>query len=194
MAEEMMPEEAWTFLKEQVPDILYGGEAAMAAITPMVDALFAALMTDNTALAQKLEARLRKEKGMGWHPYAVGAATIAKEAIDALRNPAPAPVGGDVVERAVMVCPQCEGEGRYADGLDEAACSTDCTRCGGNGWIVDRAALQVQPAQAQPSDLVERMAIVNYLRGLKRWEADYAGPAGIADDIEAGKHRTGEPK
>lgn len=44
-------------------------------------------------------------------------------------------------ERAVMVCPQCEGEGGYPDGLDEAACHTDCTRCGGNGWIVDLAAL-----------------------------------------------------
>lgn len=45
------------------------------------------------------------------------------------------------VERCVMVCPQCEGEGSYADGLDDDACTTDCTRCGGDGWIVDRAAL-----------------------------------------------------
>lgn len=44
-------------------------------------------------------------------------------------------------EKAVMVCPQCEGEGFYADGLDEAACSTECTRCGSNGWIVDLANL-----------------------------------------------------
>lgn len=48
----------------------------------------------------------------------------------------------ELVEKAVMVCPQCEGEGSYADGLDEAACSADCTRCGGNGWIVDLAALR----------------------------------------------------
>lgn len=53
----------------------------------------------------------------------------------------PAINSGGEVERAVMVCPQCEGEGSYADGLDEAACSTECTRCAGNGWIVDCAAL-----------------------------------------------------
>lgn len=47
-----------------------------------------------------------------------------------------------LAEKAVMVCPQCEGEGSYADGLDEAACSTECARCGGNGWIVDLAALR----------------------------------------------------
>ncbi|API58110.1 hypothetical protein BSL82_15775 [Tardibacter chloracetimidivorans] len=45
------------------------------------------------------------------------------------------------VERAVMVCPQCEGEGGYPDGADEDACHTECTRCGGNGWIVDTAAI-----------------------------------------------------
>lgn len=51
-------------------------------------------------------------------------------------------------ERAVKVCPQCEGEGGYPDGLDEAACYTDCTRCDGNGFIVDLAALrQSNPAQ-----------------------------------------------
>lgn len=49
-------------------------------------------------------------------------------------------------EQAVMVCPQCEGEGGYADGLDESACTTECTRCGSNGWIVDLAALR--PTQA----------------------------------------------
>ena len=41
------------------------------------------------------------------------------------------------VEPHVMVCPQCEGEGGYPDGVDEDACHTDCPRCGGNGWIVD---------------------------------------------------------
>lgn len=51
------------------------------------------------------------------------------------------------LERAVMVCPQCEGEGSYADGLDEAACTTECTRCGSNGWIVDLAALTAIPTQ-----------------------------------------------
>jgi hypothetical protein len=46
-------------------------------------------------------------------------------------------------EQAVMVCPQCEGEGGYPDGLDEDACHTDCTRCGTNGWIVDLAELDI---------------------------------------------------
>lgn len=52
-----------------------------------------------------------------------------------------------VNEKSVMVCPQCEGEGGYPDGLDEAACHTDCTRCDGNGWIVDLAAL-AHPVEA----------------------------------------------
>lgn len=56
---------------------------------------------------------------------------------------APAPVGA-TGEKSVMICPQCEGEGSYADGLDEAACSTECTRCGGNGWIVDLASFAGQ--------------------------------------------------
>lgn len=51
------------------------------------------------------------------------------------------------VERAVMVCPPCEGEGSYADGVDEAACSTECHRCGGNGWIVDVSALSASNAR-----------------------------------------------
>ena len=45
--------------------------------------------------------------------------------------------GSMTPEQCVMVCPQCEGEGTHADGLDEAACSTICTRCESNGWIVD---------------------------------------------------------
>lgn len=49
-----------------------------------------------------------------------------------------------------MVCPQCEGEGGYPDGVDEAACHTDCTRCGTNGWIVDLDALQ---AHASPREV-----------------------------------------
>ena len=56
-------------------------------------------------------------------------------------------------EQCVMVCPQCEGEGSYADGLDEAACSTDCARCAGNGWIVDLTALRAtEPAQGGDAD------------------------------------------
>jgi hypothetical protein len=50
-------------------------------------------------------------------------------------------------ERAVMVCPQCEGEGCYADGVDDAACSTECTRCGSNGWIVDLASVTLPPVK-----------------------------------------------
>ena len=53
-------------------------------------------------------------------------------------------------EQCVMVCPQCDGEGSYADGLDEAACSTDCTRCGGNGWIADIAALRAREDAGSP--------------------------------------------
>lgn len=53
-------------------------------------------------------------------------------------------------EQCVKVCPQCEGEGEYADGVDEAACSTPCTRCGSNGWIVDLAALRAR-SSAPPS-------------------------------------------
>jgi len=52
-------------------------------------------------------------------------------------------------ERAVMVCPQCDGEGEYADGLDEAACSTPCTRCGGNGWLADLKAIAAPSALEQ---------------------------------------------
>lgn len=81
---------------------------------------------------------------------------LTPDILAALRAPSPAPMGGDVggddVERAVIVCPQCDGEGSYADGLDEAACSTDCTRCGSNGWIVDRAALAAMPVQAPVAD------------------------------------------
>lgn len=47
----------------------------------------------------------------------------------------------EVHEKDIIFCPQCEGEGGYPDGLDEAACHTDCTRCDGSGWIVDLAAL-----------------------------------------------------
>jgi len=54
------------------------------------------------------------------------------ELIERIDNETPQPA-----ERCVILCPQCEGEGSYADGLDEAACSTPCTRCGTNGWIVD---------------------------------------------------------
>ena len=104
---------------------------------------------DNTTLADDLEkdAKAFRENTVytaDGDPIRLGAnADRIEAAAKALRTPSPAPVavGGDVVERAVIVCPQCDGEGSYADGLDEAACSTDCTRCGSNGWIVDRAAL-----------------------------------------------------
>ena len=44
-------------------------------------------------------------------------------------------------ETCVCICPQCEGEGSYADGLGDDACTTECTRCKGNGWIVDLTAI-----------------------------------------------------
>lgn len=47
------------------------------------------------------------------------------------------PGGAMTPEQCVMVCPQCDGEGTYSDGLDDAACSTTCSRCESNGWIVD---------------------------------------------------------
>ena len=58
-------------------------------------------------------------------------------------------------ERAVMVCPQCEGEGGYPDGMDEAACHTECTRCGSNGWIVDQAALAAMRPVVESRSYVE---------------------------------------
>ena len=65
---------------------------------------------------------------------------------------------GDV-ERAVMVCPQCEGEGGYPDGMDEAACHTECTRCGSNGWIVNQAAIAaMRPARGV--ELAETGAVI----------------------------------
>ena len=74
---------------------------------------------------------------------------------------------GGQQERAVMVCPQCEGEGSYADGVDESACSTECTRCGGNGWTVDLSALSNTPARAEAQDegaAGEREAIIRAIR------------------------------
>jgi hypothetical protein len=62
------------------------------------------------------------------------------------------------LEQAVMVCPQCEGEGGYADGLDENACHTVCTRCGGNGWIVDVKALtRTQASGGANAALIEAL-------------------------------------
>jgi hypothetical protein len=70
---------------------------------------------------------------------------------------AKSPASGDV-ERAVMICPQCEGEGGYADGLDDNACHTECTRCGSNGWIVNIAAIAAMPGTAaEIADWLERV-------------------------------------
>jgi len=66
-----------------------------------------------------------------------------------LTNPTPPASDAAVpAEQAVMVCPQCEGEGGYPDGIDDAACHTECTRCRGNGWIVDLVALAAAPKVA----------------------------------------------
>lgn len=73
-----------------------------------------------------------------------GEITALYEAFARHRLASQPPVSDDLVERverAVSVCPQCEGEGSYADGLDEAACTTTCTRCDGNGWIADARAI-----------------------------------------------------
>jgi DnaJ-class molecular chaperone len=45
----------------------------------------------------------------------------------------------------IIVCPQCEGEGGYPDGLDEDACHTQCTRCLGEGRLVDIRQLGTAP-------------------------------------------------
>lgn len=74
---------------------------------------------------------------------AMAAAALATEAAQP-SDGAGVPVGE--VERAVKVCPQCDGEGGYADGLDDGGCHTGCTRCGSNGWIVDIPALTGTPA------------------------------------------------
>lgn len=40
-------------------------------------------------------------------------------------------------ENCIKICPRCQGEGEHADGVDEAACTTTCERCWGDGCIVD---------------------------------------------------------
>ena len=100
--------------------------------------------------------RVSKKSGANWNGRVVGfystALTPIGYAVESEREIGsvqiypeaaltPSALSGDAGEKAVMVCPQCEGEGGYPDGLDDAACHTDCTRCDGNGWIVDLAAL-----------------------------------------------------
>lgn len=85
------------------------------------------------------------------HEAPADTVTISRAEYDVLKSGYPgdpsllheAPAEG-AGEQCVKVCPQCEGEGEYADGVDEAACSTPCTRCGSNGWIVDLAALRAR--------------------------------------------------
>lgn len=82
-------------------------------------------------------------------------------------------------EQSVMVCPQCEGEGRYPDGPDESACDMDCMRCGSNGWIVDLGALrEVDQIVAWLRDKPDAPNSYGYARRV------------IADAIERGDHRT----
>jgi len=86
------------------------------------------------------------------------------------------PGGAMTPEQCVMVCPQCEGEGTYADGLDDAACSTICTRCEGNGWIVDVHSYNYASAKiVGDADALDE-TIINELRALHVWPqfvADY---------------------
>lgn len=89
---------------------------------------------------------------------------------------------GNQAERAVMVCPQCEGEGGYPDGLDEAACHTECPRCGSNGWIVDVAALASLPSQDSFRAGIEAARLADLearLEDLERLKA--AGDVGECD-------------
>lgn len=89
---------------------------------------------------------------------------LARQAIAALATsptpPAPLQADAGEVERAVMVCPQCEGEGGYPDGVDDAACHTDCTRCGGNGWIVDTAALTARQDAATDAGVERALSVI----------------------------------
>jgi len=75
----------------------------------------------------------------------------------------------EAIEQAVMVCPQCEGEGGYPDGLDEDACHTDCTRCGSNGWIVDLASLTPRANGRE----ITRTDILREWFGGERYARDY---------------------
>ena len=81
-------------------------------------------------------------------------------------------------EQCVMVCPQCDGEGTYADGLDDAACSTICTRCEGNGWIVDVHSYEYASARITgDKDRATQSSApneVNRLRTVLQWIADVA--------------------
>lgn len=77
-------------------------------------------------------------------------------------------------EQAVMVCPQCEGEGGYPDGLDEAACHEDCPRCGTNGWIVDLEALRIASSTPPKDVAIEALRkIAEGNLGDASWQANY---------------------
>lgn len=101
-----------------------------------------------------------------------GMAFTVADAMTALQTSAkPGPIAR---EQAVMVCPQCEGEGGYPDGIDEDACHTDCTRCGSNGWIVDLAADALQALHVTASE--RPVCWIDILRewfGGERYARDY---------------------
>lgn len=84
--------------------------------------------------------------------------------------------GAMTPEQCVMVCPQCEGEGTYADGLDEAACSTICTHCESNGWIVDVHSYEYASARIKgDKDRATQSSAPNEaerLRTVLQWIAD----------------------
>ena len=125
-----------------------GGKAAKKAAAS--DRMFDQMLTDYRASLDRARAAIS---------YRTPSARITGD--KDRENPvegAPTAPSGDV-ERAVMVCPQCEGEGGYPDGMDEAACHTECTRCGSNGWIVNQAAIAaMRPARGV--ELAETGAVI----------------------------------
>ncbi len=93
-------------------------------------------------------------------------------------------------EKCVIVCPQCDGECEYPDGIDEDACSIQCTRCEGMGAIVDIAALSAAPAQVErvkpPNDAIVHMRHCDI--------GDYEGSCKYGeDDCPALTHPTATP-
>lgn len=143
-------------------------------------------MTDKPTAAALEAAMKLMNDGLDMSPKSFPAhCEIIALAFDAF---AAQPSADGLAEQAVMVCPQCEGEGSYADGLDEAACTTQCTRCGGNGWIVDLAALRTRQPEygrihtyssrsgGQPLEDTRRVALIEAYRNIMSYLEWTIGP------------------
>jgi len=89
------------------------------------------------------------------------------------------------VEQLLKTCPQCDGEGGYPDGLDEAACHTDCPRCLGIGWIVDTDAILNRSTEEDRNyaiDMILREA------GGRHWHEDRNALNAVDKAYEAGRN------